>query len=162
VIPRQNPRRLLPFPSVGRLSFWPIGLALVFCAVVGQRTTAWTSQSAAPPPQNGPAKTTQAGVYSSVQAAKGEEVYFNVCVACHPPGTYKGGIFKTNWEGKPLSELFDSVSEKMPKNEPGSLPLEQYAQVIAYMLKVNDMPAGKTDMPSDSTLLKDIRIEFGK
>lgn len=102
------------------------------------------------------------GVYSAVQAAKGEEAYFSLCVACHPPGTYKGGTFKSNWDGRPLSELFDSISEKMPKNEPGSLTLEQYAQLVAYLLKVNDMPAGKTDLPADSAPLKDIRIEFGK
>ena len=50
----------------------------------------------------------------------------------------------------------------MPKNEPGSLSLEQYAQLIAYILKVNDMPVGRTDMPADSALLKDIKIEFAK
>ena len=139
---------------------WPIGAGLALCAVLGHRTIAQTEQS--PPPPSTAAKTTLAGVYSAVQAAKGEETYFSVCVSCHPPGTYKGGIFKSNWDGKSMADLFDSVSEKMPKNEPGSLQLEQYAQLIAYILKVNDMPAGKIDMPADSTQLKDIRIEFAK
>jgi len=149
---------------VGRLSLWPIALGLVFCVVAGARATGGAVQAAPDGAQasaNG-GKSTQAGVYSAVQAAKGEETYFNVCVACHPPGTYKGGTFRSNWDGKLLSDLFDQVSEKMPKNEPGSLSLEQYAQLIAYILKVNDMPAGKTDMAADSALLKDIKIEFGK
>jgi len=150
---------------VGRLSLWPIALGLVFCVVAGERATGRAVQAAPAGVSQASAnggKSTQAGVYSPVQAAKGEETYFSVCVACHPPGTYKGGTFKSNWDGKLLSDLFDQVSEKMPKNEPGSLSLEQYAQLIAYILKVNDMPAGKTDMPADSALLKDIKIEFGK
>ena len=138
--------------------FWPISALLICGAVLGRQATAASAQA---PPAAAP-KSTLSGVYSLVQASRGEETYFNVCVACHPPGTYKGGTFKANWEGKSLAELFDSVSEKMPKNEPGSLELAQYAQLIAYILKVNDMPVGKTDMPSDSTLLKDIRIEFTK
>jgi mono/diheme cytochrome c family protein len=153
---------MLPFPSVGTLKFWPIGLGLVFCVVLGQRSTASSQQAGAgssPPPA---AKSTMTGVYSAAQATKGEDTYLNFCVSCHPPGTYKGGMFKTNWEGRMLGEFFDSISERMPKNEPGSLSLDQYAQVIAYILKVNDMPAGKIDMPSDSTLLKDVKIEFGK
>ncbi len=139
---------------------WPIGLGLVFCFVLGQRSMATPQQAGGS--SSSSAKSTLTGVYSPAQASRGEETYMNVCVACHPPGTYKGGMFKTNWDGRTLAEFFDSVSEKMPKNEPGSLSLPEYAQVIAYILKVNDMPAGKTDMPSDSTLLKDIRIEFGK
>ena len=151
---------MLPCWFVGKTSFWLIGAVLVFGVVLGHQATASTEQ--APPPRPVRRKRTLAGVYSAVQAAKGEETYFTACVSCHPPGTYKGGTFKSNWDGKSLAELFDSVSEKMPKNEPGSLQLEQYAQLIAYILKVNDMPAGKADMPSDSTQLKDIRIEFAK
>jgi mono/diheme cytochrome c family protein len=147
------------------VSFWPIALGLVFCVAAGERATGRAVRAApagAAQASTTGGKSTQAGVYSLVQASKGEETYFNVCVACHPPGTYKGGTFKSNWDGKLLSDLFDQVSEKMPKNEPGSLSLEQYAQLIAYILKVNDMPVGKTDMPADSTLLKDIKIEFAK
>ena len=151
---------MLPFPSVGTSKFWPIGLGLVFCIVLAQRSTATLLQAGGS--ASSPAKTTLAGVYSAAQASKGEDTYLNFCVSCHPPGTYKGGMFKTTWDGRMLGEFFDSISERMPKNEPGSLTLDQYAQVIAYILKVNDMPVGKTDMASDSTLLKDIRIEFGK
>ena len=44
-----------------------------------------------------------------------------ICVACHPRGTYSTAAFKTAWTGRPLSELFDLVKEKMPKNDPASL-----------------------------------------
>ena len=148
---------------MGKPKFWSVGLGLVFCLVLGHRSaaTAPQAQSGGAPPAGAKA-TTLSGVYSAAQATKGEETYLNVCVSCHPPGTYKGGMFKATWDGRSLGEFFDSISERMPKNEPGSLSLEEYAQVIAYILKVNDMPAGKAAMSADSTQLKDIRIEFGK
>ena len=83
-----------------------------------------------------------------------------ICVACHPRGTYSTAAFKTAWTGRPLSELFDLVREKMPKNDPASLTPAEYAQVVAYLLKINDVPAGEHELPPDSEALKKIRIEM--
>ena len=83
-----------------------------------------------------------------------------ICVACHPRGTYTTAAFKTAWTGRPLSELFDLVREKMPKNDPASLTPAEYAQAIAYLLKINDVPAGEHELPPDSEALKKIRIEM--
>jgi cytochrome c5 len=104
--------------------------------------------------------TTMSGVYTAPQAARGEETYMGVCVACHPAGTYKAPSFKVAWIGRPLSELFDQLKEKMPKNDPASLTPEEYAQVVAYLLKINGVPAGSTELPADSDALKKIRIEM--
>lgn len=104
-------------------------------------------------------RSTMTGVYSSAQAVSGEETYMNVCVACHPGGTYATPIFKAAWAGRPLSDLFDIVKEKMPKNDPGSLTEQEAAQVIAYLLKINDVPAGQTELPAEAAALKKIRFE---
>ena len=37
---------------------------------------------------------------------------------------------------------------------------EQSVDVIAYILKENDMPAGKTKLPADEAALKAIRIQL--
>ena len=103
---------------------------------------------------------TMGGVYTSAQATRGEETYMAVCVGCHPRGTYSTAAFKTTWRGRPLSELFDFIKEKMPKSDPGSLTADEYAQAIAYLLKINDVPAGESDLPADSDALKKIRIEM--
>jgi len=50
----------------------------------------------------------------------------------------------------------------MPKNEPGSLQPDEYADVLAYLLKLNDFPSGSEALPADSLALKKIRIEVGK
>jgi mono/diheme cytochrome c family protein len=104
---------------------------------------------------------TATGVYNTAQATRGEETYMAVCVACHPRGTYTTPAFREAWTGKPLSELFDLVKGKMPKNDPASLTAAEYAQVVAYLLKINDVPAGENELPPDSDALKKIRIELG-
>ena len=55
-------------------------------------------------------------------------------------------------------DLYAFVRDRMPKNEPGSLSDEEYADVVAYLLKMNQMPSGKSEMPSDSARLASIRI----
>lgn len=82
------------------------------------------------------------------------------CVSCHPRGTYATPGFRATWSGRPLSELFDFVREKMPKNDPGTLTPEEYAQVVAYILKINDAPAGDHELPADSEALRKIRIDL--
>jgi hypothetical protein len=48
----------------------------------------------------------------------------------------------------------------MPKQDPGTLTPKEVAQVIAYILKQNRMPAGSTELPTDPAMLKKIRIEL--
>jgi mono/diheme cytochrome c family protein len=103
-------------------------------------------------------RSTESGVFTAAQSARGEELYMGICVSCHPAGTYTTPAFREMWDGRPLSELFTSVSEKMPKNDPGSLTPAEYADVLAYLLKINNIPAGKTDLPADVEVLKEIRI----
>jgi S-disulfanyl-L-cysteine oxidoreductase SoxD len=103
---------------------------------------------------------TMAGVYTAEQALRGEQTYMAVCVSCHPAGTYKTELFKTNWKGRALAELFDQVREKMPKNDPASLTPGEYAQVVAYLLKINGVPPGDVELAPESEALKKIRIEM--
>ena len=46
----------------------------------------------------------------------------------------------------------------MPLDNPGRLSRQQNADVIAFVLKANDWPAGATELPADSAALKQIRI----
>lgn len=103
---------------------------------------------------------TAAGVYTAAQATRGEDTYMSMCVACHPAGTYATPVFREKWHGRPLAELFTLVSETMPKQDPSSLEPKEYAQAVAYLLKINDIPAGKTELPADVETLKKIKIEM--
>jgi mono/diheme cytochrome c family protein len=105
------------------------------------------------------AKTTKERVYSTAQATRGEQTYMSICVSCHPPATYKGAVFN-NWQGRSVGELLDFLTEKMPKNDPGSLSAKEYTQVIAFLLKLNGNPAGPAELPSTPAPLYKITINI--
>jgi hypothetical protein len=47
----------------------------------------------------------------------------------------------------------------MPANNPGVLSRQQNADVIAYILKANNWPAGSTELPTQLAAMKAIKIE---
>jgi mono/diheme cytochrome c family protein len=110
------------------------------------------------------------GVYTEEQAKRGETVYQKECAACHgaqltggesaPPLT--GGVFQANWNGLTLGDLFDRIRKTMPLSKPNSLPRQQVADVLAFMLNNNKFPAGKTELYRQSEMLKEIRFETKK
>ena len=107
-------------------------------------------------------RTTRSGVYTAAQASRGNDVYLMQCKSCHTPASHTGVTFANSWHGKPLSELYTYIVERMPKNEPGSLQPYEYADVLAYLLKLNEMPAGDEELPADSVALRKIRVEAGR
>jgi hypothetical protein len=46
----------------------------------------------------------------------------------------------------------------MPADNPGKLSRNQYADIVAYLLQLNGMPAGTQALSSDPKLLEKIRI----
>jgi mono/diheme cytochrome c family protein len=108
----------------------------------------------------GDAKTTLQGVYSAAQATRGQKTYESICLSCHPLASQTGRAFSKLWRGRPLADLYGLVAESMPKNDPGSLAPREIAQVVAYLLKINGMPAGTTELPANEEALGTIRIEI--
>ena len=125
----------------------------VLCMLAGLRRDA-AAQQVLPS-----VRSTRTGVYNEEQALRGREVYAGLCQSCHPAASHTGPAFKNTWTGRPLSELFGYIRDRMPKNEPGSLTPEEYADVLAYLLKLNQMPAGAVELPTDTVTLKKIRID---
>ena len=129
--------------------------ALLFILAVVHRSSATPKSQDAQPDVS-----TMSGVFTFAQAARGEETYMTICVACHPAGTYTTAAFKTSWANRPLSDLFSIIKNTMPKVDPGTLTPQETAQVVAYILKSNGVPPGKTELPSELAALKAIRIEM--
>jgi len=110
------------------------------------------------------------GVYTAEQAKRGETLYANTCASCHgsalgggesaPP--LAGGEFFANWSGLTLGDLFDRIRVSMPADRPGKLSREQNADVLAFMLTVNQFPSGKTELEHQTEVLKQIRFEAEK
>ena len=120
------------------------------------------------------------GVYSQEQAGRGAALYKAECAACHgetlagnahtPRAEELGRVipplcgdgFKGNWNGRPLSDLFDKMKASMPRDDPGKLDLKQNADLLAFMLKFNEFPPGKAELPADPSLLTEIRFDAVK
>ena len=106
------------------------------------------------------ARSTRHGVYTASQAERGNQLYALLCVSCHTPATHTGPAFVAKWNGRPLADLFGYLRQEMPKSDPGSLSAAEYTLALAYLLKLNGMPAGHTELPADSLALRQIRIEL--
>jgi mono/diheme cytochrome c family protein len=104
-------------------------------------------------------KSVKAGVYTAAQSDRGQTVFRSKCASCHAPNRFTDDLFYTSFAGKPLWEMFDVISDTMPEDNPGSLKKEEYADVIAYLLKLNNFPAGASELPIDKDALSAILME---
>jgi S-disulfanyl-L-cysteine oxidoreductase SoxD len=99
------------------------------------------------------------GVYTTAQATKGSEVFATFCRSCHTPTVHSGAPFRAKWFGHSVGELFGYLRREMPKNDPGSMSDDEYAVALAYLLKMNGMPAGTVPLAADSAALHRIRLD---
>jgi mono/diheme cytochrome c family protein len=98
-------------------------------------------------------KTTLDGIYSEAQARHGEAAYQTNCAGCHGEdltgramGPLRGDKFIDLWREDSLDYLFNHIRTRMPANAAGSLPESTYVDILAYILKVNEFPAGNQDL----------------
>jgi S-disulfanyl-L-cysteine oxidoreductase SoxD len=139
--------------SGARTHGWALALGICAVATLVAAGQGQGSQQAQPAP-----RTTGAGVYTADQAAKGREGYANNCAACHTTTQHTGTAFMGTWSGRSLWDLYELIAETMPQTDPGSLPPQEYAQIVAYVLQLNKMPTGRTPLPHTAAELRVIRI----
>lgn len=107
------------------------------------------------------------GVYTKQQAARGQSAYREECLKCHAENlmggeaapALAGDEFLHKWNGKTAGDLFELIRKTMPSEDPGNLSRRQYADILAYILSVNEFPGGQKELESDTAPLNDIRIE---
>jgi len=170
-----NPAVLQPVESEwdgARVSGWMFRRAVcamfaIWIAAIGVRAASAQQQTAPPPPATPAAspaadRSTLAGVYSAKQSARGEDDFGSLCTGCHTTASHSGPSFKKRWEGSTVWDLLATISETMPKDDEGSLTLDQCTDLVAYLLKLNGLPAGDKDMPQDEASLSKIKIELPK
>jgi len=149
----------------------PAGTAVTIPAMSGKAAIGacvWmlaVAVRAASPPQDAPApaasRSTLTGVYTAAQADAGQEIFASTCIGgCHNIADHKGIAFKQRWDGHPVWDLFRTINYNMPKDDPGSLSEEETAQLVACLLKLNGLPAGKEALPTTEAALKKIKIEL--
>lgn len=107
-----------------------------------------------------------AGIYTEEQASSGESAFMASCASCHAndlrgnsnsPGLVGMG-FLFLWEDRPLSELFEKMRSEMPTDRPGSLPMNTYLDLLAFILYRNGYPAGGEPLSLEATASSDLVI----
>jgi mono/diheme cytochrome c family protein len=99
------------------------------------------------------------GVYTPEQATVGERVFNDECGLCHASAEFSGRVFQLTWAGRPVAAFYSHISNSMPLEAPGSLPADEYAAVVAYVLKLNGYPAGDEPLPPDVAALTAIQMD---
>ena len=103
---------------------------------------------------------------ASSQQTKGKALYTDRCVKCHqenlmgnndsPPLT--GDQFWNNWETYNANNLLEQIRTTMPDDDPGGLERQQYVDILAYILKFNNVPM-TGDLPLEADALKKVIIK---
>ena len=106
-----------------------------------------------------PATSVKAGVYTAAQADRGQALFRSKCASCHAPNRFTDDLFYTSFAGKPLWEMFDVISDTMPEDNPGGMKPEEYVDVMAYLLKLNNFATGDTELPTGKDALSAILME---
>ena len=96
------------------------------------------------------------GVYTSQQAERGRAAYDLHCAGCHRDdlsgydGILRGARFMDKYREANLDLLFGKTKATMPRNSPGSLSDQMYADIVTYVLQSNEIPAGPSELaPED-------------
>src|SRR5688572_29409077 len=104
------------------------------------------------------AKPASAGVYTELQAARGDTAYQKFCLSCHTPASYSDQQFRMNWFGRSVYDLFKILKTTMPEDNIGGLSDDEYTRVMTYIFKLNGFPAGADSLRADSLDMQRIRI----
>lgn len=108
--------------------------------------------------QNGK-KSVNQGVYTAAQAERGSKLFAGNCTTCHDTARFTGADFVKDWSGKSLHPLYDLMKTTMPEDNPGVLKPQQYADILAYFLELNDYPAGTDELSGSDEMMKTITME---
>jgi S-disulfanyl-L-cysteine oxidoreductase SoxD len=138
------------------------GFALLAAAVLGV--------ALAPRPSHAQARqSVWDGVYTDAQADRGKGQYAQHCAVCHgtalegngesPPLT---GEFIPDWAGTTLADLYDKIETTMPLNAPGTLRPAIVADILAYLLKENNFPAGQKELDATPATLGAVSFDVTK
>src|SRR5262245_6306634 len=122
-------------------------------------------------------RTVRDGIYTEAQAQRGATVYNSECSYCHRDdltgGFFDGGAaqapalagprafgssFGERWNDATVGEMVAAIASTMPQQKPASLTLQQYVDVVGYLLSKNGLPSGTTELPTDLGALGELRI----
>ena len=114
-----------------------------------------------------PTRSVWNGVYSAAQASRGEYDYTNdECGICHGnelEGSsgipeLAGSRFMEDWDRQSVLDLMRHM-HATPMDSPGDIGMVESAELTAFILQQNEIPAGSSDLPVDPGVLTRIRVD---
>ena len=125
-----------------RIRGWFVVGAVIFALTVGVAAQSADSHGT----------TVWKGVYTETQALRGQREYATNCANCHRDdlsgydSILKGRRFMEKYRESSLHLLFDKTKTTMPRGAPATLSDDTYVDIVAYVLKVNEFPAGDQEL----------------
>jgi cytochrome c len=114
-------------------------------------------------------KTVWDAIYTEAQAERGKGAYEKDCAFCHLSDLAGQGFappliedtFKQRWEDGTLNDLYVVIKATMPQDKPDSLTADAYADIVAFLLKSNNYPAGQQELKPDPAEMKGVTFKKG-
>jgi S-disulfanyl-L-cysteine oxidoreductase SoxD len=105
-------------------------------------------------------KTVWDGVFTQEQATRGGLSFASSCARCHEASAndgeegknLAGKAFWQSFRESTVDHLLDYVSRNMPNGAGGTLDAKVYADLVAYILSRNGLPAGTAELTKDTAV----------
>ena len=126
-------------------------IALAGCASTPEGAPAGAAAPAnAPVADAAPAAEASVGnqFFTTRQASRGNGLFRDNCLSCHTSSEFTGSSFERRWRGRAVGDIYEFVLYSMPDDNPGGLPAQTYADILAYVLELNDFPPGESELPT--------------
>jgi mono/diheme cytochrome c family protein len=106
------------------------------------------------------------GVYTTAQAARGKTAFETSCTNCHNRDlngsdrgpSLHGDRFMANWLNGSVDALYSKIRFSMPATYPETVADDVKLDIVAYLLQVNQFPAGVSELKMDPDALESIQI----
>jgi mono/diheme cytochrome c family protein len=112
-------------------------------------------------------KASAPALYSKAQVAMGAKLYASKCAQCHGenlegnvgPALRGPNMVRLAQKTKlSIADFFQFMALQMPLNAPASLPKDQYASIMAYILARNGYPPGPKPLTYDAAAHSNVVI----
>lgn len=102
--------------------------------------------------------TTADGIFTVAQAERGADLFRSTCAECHDAADWTEPGFRGRWEDESVFQLWYYINDRMPYDDPWSLSRQEVTDALSYILQLNGLPAGDTELGTDDDTIDDYWI----
>lgn len=106
-------------------------------------------------------------LYTGAQARDGHIKFEQHCSMCHGPmlegragPALKGPYFASKQADFHVKDIFTILVHNMPATQPGSLPRQDYVDIMAFLLKENGYPRGSDKLTYDHAIHSSVKLRY--